>query len=160
VVAQASRTPTVADSILVFVPRNATGPILRATLPSYRISTDTFSIVVEVVARDGRTLSAADLGVAWPGSAAFPFSPFTVTAITPLRAGVVAQIVDAQENVRVTWTSATPVSGVVSLIRLTCRVNQRGVGNQVVFTLNQLLAGDLTDVTGATSVFNPVVIVR
>jgi len=160
VVAQASRTPTVADSILVFVPRNATGPILRAALPSYRITTDTFSIVVEVVSRDGRTLSAADLAVAWPGSAAFPFSPFIVTAVTALRPGVVTQIIDAQENVRVTWTSATPVSGAVSLIRLFCRVNQRGVGNQLVFTLNQLLAGDLTDLTGATSVYNPVVIVR
>jgi hypothetical protein len=160
VVAQGSRTPTVADSILVFVPRNATGPILRATLPSYRITTDTFSIVVEVVPRDGRTLSAADLEVAWPGAAAFPFSPFRVTAITPLRAGVASQIVDAQENVRVTWVSATPVSGPVALVRLSCLVNQRGVGNQVVFTLNQLLAGDLTDITSAVSVFNPVVIVR
>jgi hypothetical protein len=83
-----------------------------------------------------------------------------VTAITPLRAGVASQIVDAQENVRVTWVSATPVSGPVALVRLSCLVNQRGVGNQVVFTLNQLLAGDLTDITSAVSVFNPVVIVR
>jgi hypothetical protein len=159
VVAQASRTPSVADSVLVFVPRNATGPILRASLPSYRITTDTFSLVVEIVPRDGSTLSAADLEVAWPGSAAFPFSPFNVTAITALRTGVVAQTVDAQQNVRVTWTSATPVAGPVQLVRLSCRVNQRNVGNQVIFTLNQLLAGDLTDLTGATSVFNPVVIV-
>lgn len=159
VVAQASRTPSVADSLLVFVPRNGTGPILRATLPSYRVATDTFSIVVELVPRDERPLSAADLEIAWPGSAAFPFSPFNVTSITTLRSGVVAQTVDAQQNVRVTWTSATPVAGPVQLVRLVCRVNQRNVGNQVVFTLNQLLTGDLTDVTAVTSIFNPVVIV-
>lgn len=159
VVAQASRTATVADSLLVFVPRNATGPVLRARLPSYRITTDTFSIVVEVVAREGRTLSAADFAVAWPGPAAFPYSPFRVISHTTLRTGVVATLTDGQENVRVTWTSATPVAGAVALIQLNCRVNQRGVGNQVLFTLNQLLAGDLTDVTNATSVFHPVVIV-
>ncbi|MFO0096098.1 MAG: hypothetical protein ACK54K_17550, partial [Gemmatimonadaceae bacterium] len=79
--------------------------------------------------------------------------------ITTLRSGVVAQTVDAQQNVRVTWTSATPVAGPVQLVRLVCRVNQRNVGNQVVFTLNQLLTGDLTDVTAVTSIFNPVVIV-
>jgi hypothetical protein len=33
------------------------------------------------------------------------------------------------------------------------------VGNQLVFTLNQLLAGDLSDVTAAASIFQPVVIV-
>lgn len=159
VVAQASRTPGVADSVLLFVPRNETGPILRATLPSYRIATDTFSIVVEIVPRDGRALSAADLEIAWPGSAAFPFSPFNVTSIAPLRSGVVAQTVDAQQNVRVTWISATPVTGPVQLVRLVCRVNQRNVGNQLVFTLNQLLAGDLSDVTAAASIFQPVVIV-
>jgi hypothetical protein len=76
-----------------------------------------------------------------------------------LRTGVVAAVTDGQENVRVTWTSATPVAGAVALIRLTCRVNQRGVGNHLLFTLNQLLAGDLTDVTNTTSVFHPVVIV-
>lgn len=160
VVAQASRTPSVADSILVFVPRSGNGPILRATLPSYRIVTDTFSIIIEVAARDGGSFSAADFEVAWPGSASFPFSPFIVTDIQPLRTGVVRQTVDAQENVRVNWISTTPVSGTVQLIRIVCRVNQRNVGNQLVITLNQLLAGDLTDLTANTSVFNPVVIVR
>jgi hypothetical protein len=34
------------------------------------------------------------------------------------------------------------------------------VGNQLVFTLNQLLDGTLNDLTSVTSVFNPVVIIR
>jgi hypothetical protein len=42
---------------------------------------------------------------------------------------------------------------------LQARVNQRSQGNQLVITLNQLLRGDLTDVTAATSIFNPSVII-
>jgi uncharacterized protein YjdB len=160
VVAQGSRTASVGDSLLVFVPRNATGPIVRATLPSYRITTDTFSITIEVQSRDGRPLSAIDLEVAWPGSSSFPFSPFNATSFTTLRTGVQVQQVDGQQNLRLTWASATPVQGTVQLLRLQCRVNQRNVGNQVVFTLNQLLDGTLNDLTSVTSVFNPVVIIR
>jgi hypothetical protein len=141
------------------VPRNATGPILRATLPSYRITTDTFSIILEVESRDGTLLTGADFEVAWPGSSAFLFSPFNVTATQRLRSDVVAQQVDGQQNMRVTWAATTPVGGRVALFRLICRVNQRNVGNQVVLTLNQLLTADLTDVTAQTSVFNPVVII-
>ena len=159
VVAQASRNPAVADSVLVFIPATATGPILRVTLPSYRIATDTFSIVVQVESRDGRTLSAADIEVAWPGANAAPYSPFTVTTITTLSPGVVTGQVERQENVRVTWATTTPVSGAVPLVRLLCRVNQRNIGNQLVLTLNQLLAGDLTVLTASTSVFNPIVII-
>ena len=160
VVAQGSRTASIADSLLVFVPRNATGPIVRATLPSYRITTDTFSITIEVQSRDGRPLSAIDLEVAWPGSASFPFSPFNATSLTTFRTGVQVQQVDGQQNLRLTWASATPVQGTVQLLRLQCRVNQRNVGNQLVFTLNQLLDGTLNDLTSVTSVFNPVVIIR
>jgi hypothetical protein len=160
VVAQSSRTASIADSLLVFVPRNATGPIVRATLPSYRITTDTFSITIEVQSRDGRPLSAIDLEVAWPGSASFPFSPFNATSLTTFRTGVQVQQVDGQQNLRLTWASATPVQGTVQLLRLQCRVNQRNVGNQLVFTLNQLLDGTLNDLTSVTSVFNPVVIIR
>ena len=58
-----------------------------------------------------------------------------------------------------TWASATPVSGPVQLVRIRAQVNQRGQGNQVVITLNQLLQGDLTDITSITSIFNPVVII-
>ena len=159
VVAQATRNPAVADSVLVFVPASATGPILRATLPSYRIATDTFSIDIQVESRDGRTLSAADIEVAWPGANAAPYSPFTVTTITVLSPGVVTGRVERQENVRVTWATTTPVSGAVPLVRLLCRVNQRNIGNQLVLTLNQLLAGDLTVLTASTSVFNPIVII-
>jgi hypothetical protein len=160
VVAQSSRTASIADSLLVFVPRNATGPIVRATLPSYRITTDTFSITIEVQSRDGRPLSAIDLEVAWPGSASFPFSPFNATSFTTFRTGVQVQQVDGQQNLRLTWASATPVQGTVQLLRLQCRVNQRNVGNQLVFTLNQLLDGTLNDLTSVTSVFNPVIIIR
>ena len=159
IVAQANRTPSVADSLLVFVPRNATGPIVRATLPSYRITTDTFSISIEVQSRDGRPLSAIDLEVAWPGSASFPYSPFNVTAFQSLRSGVQVQQVDGQQNLRINWATNTPVQGTVQLIRLQCRVNQRGVGNQLVITLNQLLDGTLTDLSSLTSVFNPIVII-
>ena len=159
VVAEASRNTAVADSLLVFVPKTGTGPIIRTTLPSYRITTDTFSIVVQIESRDGQPLSAADLEIAWPGVAAFPYSPFTVTAFSKLRTGVEASQVDAQETLRVTWTSATPVNGPVQLIRLSCRVYTRRAGNQLVIRLNQLLQGDLTDVTASTSVFNPIVII-
>lgn len=159
IVAQASRAPGVADSLLVFVPKNSTGPILRVQLPRYRITTDTFSIIVQVESRDGRALSAADVQVSWPGSASRPFSPFTVTGITPMRPGVVASVVDLQENVAISWASTTPVSGVVTLVRLQCRVNQRGVANQLVLTMRQLIAGDLTDLTALVSIFNPVVII-
>ena len=159
IVAQANRTPSVADSLLVFVPRNATGPIVRATLPTYRITTDTFSIIIEVQSRDGRPLSAIDLEVAWPGSASFPYSPFNATAFQPLRSGVQVQQVDGQQNLRINWATVTPVQGTVQLLRLQCRVNQRGVGNQLVITLNQLLDGTLTDLSSLTSVFNPIVII-
>jgi hypothetical protein len=159
IVAQASRTPTVADSVLVFVPKNATGPILRTTLPSYRITTDTFSILIQVESRDGRALSAADVQVAWPGASANPYSPFTVTGVQPLRAGVVASFVDGQETLGITWASTTPVTGTVTLVRLICRVNQRGVANQVLLTMRQLVASDLSDLTALVSVFNPVVII-
>ena len=159
VVAEASRNTAVADSLLVFIPKTGTGPIVRTTLPTYRITTDTFSIVVQIESRDGQPLSAADLEIAWPGVAAFPYSPFTVTSFTRLRSGVEAQQVDAQETVRVTWTSATPVSGPIELIRLSCRVYTRRAGNQLVIRLNQLLRGDLTDVTAGTSVYNPIVII-
>ncbi len=159
IVAQANRTPSVADSLLVFVPRNATGPIVRATLPTYRVTTDTFSIIIEVQSRDGRPLSAIDLEVAWPGSFSFPYSPFNVTTFQSLRSGVQVQQVDGQQNLRINWATVTPVSGTVQLIRLQCRVNQRGVGNQLVITLNQLLDGTLTDLSSLTSVFNPIVII-
>lgn len=159
VVAQASRTAAVADSVLVFIPRSGTGPIVRATLPSYRVRTDTFSITIEIVPRDGGTLSAADLEIAWPGNRAGVFSPFNVTQFALLRPDVVSQQVDAAQSLRVTWASATPVSGPVSLIRLRAQVNQRGQWNQVLITLNQLLRGDLTDVTAETSVFNPIVVI-
>jgi hypothetical protein len=159
VVAQASRNAAVADSVLVFVPKSGTGPIVRATLPSYRIRTDTFSITIEIQPRDGRTLSGADLEIAWPGSRAGVFSPFNVTSFATANSNVQTQQVDVQQSLRVIWTSPTPQSGRIPLIRLFCRVNQRGQGNQVVITLNQLLQGDLTDITAATSVFNPVVII-
>jgi hypothetical protein len=132
---------------------------VRATLPSYRITTDTFSISIEVQSRDGRPLSAIDLEVAWPGSASFPYSPFNVTAFQSLRSGVQVQQVDGQQNLRINWATNTPVQGTVQLIRLQCRVNQRGVGNQLVITLNQLLDGTLTDLSSLTSVFNPIVII-
>ncbi|AMW04173.1 Ig-like domain-containing protein [Gemmatimonas phototrophica] len=159
VVAQASRNAGIADSVLVFVPRSGTGPIVRATLPSYRVRTDTFSITIEIVPRDGRTLSAADMEIAWPGSRAGVFSPFNVTGFSTLAANVQTQFVDAQQSLRLTWASTAPVSGAVQLIRLRCTVNQRGQGNQVVITLNQLLQGDLSDITAVTSVFNPVVVI-
>lgn len=159
VVAQASRTVGVADSVLVFIPRSGTGPIVRATLPSYRVRTDTFSITIEIVPRDGGTLSAADLEIAWPGNRAGVFSPFNVTQFALLRPDVVSQQVDAAQSLRVTWASATPVSGPVQLIRLRAQVNQRGQWNQVLITLNQLLKGDLTDVTAQTSIFNPIVVI-
>ena len=159
VVAQASRTPGVADSVLVFVPKSGTGPIVRATLPSYRVRTDTFTITIEIVPRDGRALSAADLEVAWPGNRAGVFSPFNVTSYTVLRPDVVTQQVDGAQSLRLTWASATPVAGPIALVRLRCQVNQRNQWNQVLITLNQLLAGDLTDITNATSVFNPVVVI-
>lgn len=159
VVAQASRTATIADSVLVFTPKNGTGPIIRATLPSYRIRTDTFSITFEIVPRDGRTLSAADIEIAWPGNRSNPFSPFNVTAYATLSTGVQASVSDFNQNIRLTWASATPVSGRVPLVRLRCTVNSRNVANQVVITVNQLLQGDLTDITSATSVYNPLVII-
>lgn len=159
VVAQASRTPGIADSVLVFVPKSGTGPILRATLPSYRVSADTFSITIEIVPRDGRTLSAADFEVAWPGNRAGVFAPFNVTAFTVLRPDVVTQQVDVAQSLRVTWASVTPVAGPVQLLRLRAQVAQRGQWNQIVFTLNQLLQGDLTNITAATSVFNPIVVI-
>lgn len=159
VVVQGSRTPTVADSILVHVPRSGSGPIVRTTLSTYRIPTDTFSFVVELVARDGQPFSAADLEIAYPGGRTSFFAPFTVTGIETLRNGVNAQFVDNQDVVRLTWVSATPVAGPVQLLRVRGRVLRRNQGNQVVITLNQLLRGDLTDVTASTSVFNPVVII-
>lgn len=159
VVAQATRNPAVADSLLVFVPRSATSPIVRTLMPSYRITTDTFSIVVQVESRDGKPLTAADLELAWPGSQSSPFAPVTALTFTTLRPGVTITQPDGRQVLRMTWVTTTPVSGPVTLFRLNCRVNQRGVGNQVVITLNQLLAGDLTDVTAQASVFNPVVIV-
>jgi hypothetical protein len=97
--------------------------------------------------------------VAWPGSASFPYSPFNVTAFQSLRSGVQVQQVDGQQNLRINWATNTPVQGTVQLIRLQCRVNQRGVGNQLVITLNQLLDGTLTDLSSLTSVFNPIVII-
>lgn len=159
VVAQATRNPQVADSLLVFIPRSATGPLVRTQLPTYRITTDTFSIIVQVESRDGRPLTAADLEIAWPGSQSAPFSPLAVSSFTSLRSGVTFTQPDGRQVVRVAWATTTPVSGPVQLLRLNCRVNQRGVGNQVVITLNQLLTGDLTDVTTLASVFNPVIIV-
>ncbi|NCW45642.1 MAG: hypothetical protein EBV77_09305 [Gemmatimonadaceae bacterium] len=158
VVAQATRSG-VADSVLVFVPKSGTGPIVRATLPSYRVRTDTFSLTFEIVPRDGRALTAADLEITWPGNRAGVFSPFNATSFAALRNDVVVQQVDAQQSLRVTWASATPVSGPVQLVRIRAQVNQRGQGNQVVITLNQLLQGDLTDITSITSIFNPVVII-
>lgn len=159
IVAQANRNAAVADSLLVFVPSTATGPLVRATLPSYRIATDTFSIIIQVESRDGRPLTAADIEVAWPGNASAPYSPFTVSTVSALATGVVTGQIDRQDNVRVTWVTTTPVSGAVALIRLVCRVNQRNVGNQLVITLNQLLAGDLTDLKPTTSIYNPIVII-
>ncbi|WP_461413180.1 Ig-like domain-containing protein [Gemmatimonas sp.] len=159
VVAQASRTLGVADSVLVYVPKSGTGPIVRATLPSYRVRTDTFSITIEIVPRDGRTVSAADMEIAWPGNRAGVFSPFNVTAYNVPRNDVVTQQVDGAQSLRLTWASATPVAGPVTLIRLRCQVNQRGQWNQVLITLNQLLQGDLTDLTSSTSVFNPLVVI-
>lgn len=159
VVAQATRNPQVADSLLLFIPRSATGPIVRTQLPTYRIVTDTFSIIVLVESRDGRPLAAADLEIAWPGSQSSPFSPLTVNSFTTLRSGVTLTQPDGRQIVRVTWATTTPVSGPVQLIRLNSRVNQRGVGNQIVITLNQLLTGDLADVTALASVFNPFLIV-
>ena len=158
VVAQATRSGA-ADSVLVFVPKSGTGPIIRATLPSYRVRTDTFSLTFEIVPRDGRSLTAADLEIAWPGNRAGVFSPFNATQFTALRNDVVVQQVDAQQSLRVTWASATPVTGPVQLLRIRAQVNQRGQGNQVVITLNQLLQGDLTDITSITSIFNPMVII-
>jgi len=158
VVAQASRSGA-ADSVLVFVPKSGTGPIIRATLPSYRVRTDTFSITFEIVPRDGRSLTAADLEIAWPGNRAGVFSPFNATTFTPLRNDVAVQQVDVQQSLRVTWASATPVTGPVQLVRIRAQVNQRNQGNQVVITLNQLLQGDLTDIKDITRIFNPVVII-
>jgi hypothetical protein len=82
-----------------------------------------------------------------------------VTGFTLLRPGMFTQQVDLAQSLRVTWASTTPVTGPVQLIRLQARVNQRSQGNQLVITLNQLLRGDLTDVTAATSIFNPSVII-
>ena len=161
VVAQSLNNSVIADSVVVFVPQNATGPLLRTTMPSYRvIATDTFSIVVQVEMRDGRSLAAADFEVAWPGSAADPFNPFTVTGVTALRPGVVYSFAaDATEVARVTWASTTPVSGTIALVRLSCRVARRGVVNQMLFTLNSLFASDLADLTSTASAFNPLIII-
>lgn len=159
VVAQASRSAAVADSLLVFTPKTGTGAIVRATLPSYRITTDTFSITIEIAPRDGRPLGGASLEIAWPGSRSNPFSPFNVEASTTLSTGVQTAFIDFQDAIRVTWAPTAPVSGRVGIVRLRCRVNRRNTGNQMVITLNQLLQGDLTDITSAASVFNPVVII-
>jgi len=159
VVAQASRSAAVADSVLVFTPKSGTGAIVRATLPSYRITTDTFSITIEIAPRDGRPLGGANLEIAWPGSRSNPFSPFNVEAFTTLSAGVQAAQADFQDALRVTWAPTAPVSGRVGIVRLRCRVNRRNAGNEMAITLNQLLQGDLTDITSAASVFNPVVII-
>ena len=161
IVAQSTANSTIADSVLVFVPQNSTGPLLRTASPSYRIAaTDTFSIVIQLEIRDGKALSAADFEVAWPGASAAPFNPFNVTSVTPLRSGVVFSFsADATEVARVTWASTTPATGTIALVRLNCRVAMRNVTNQVLFTLNQLIASDLTDLTATASTFNPLVII-
>ena len=159
VVAQGSRTPSVADSLQVFVPRSGTGPIVRTTLSTYRIATDTFSMVVELVSRDGQPFAAADLEFVWPGVATSFFAPFDVTGWLPLRSGVVIQRNDNKDILRVTWASATPVAGPVQLFRFSGRVLRRNRGNEIVITLNQLLRGDMTDVTGSASVYNPFLII-
>ena len=159
VVAQGSRTPSVADSLQVFIPRSGTGPIVRTTLTTYRMPADTFSMVVELVSRDGQPFAAADLEFSWPGTSTSFFAPFDVTTWQALRSGVVIQRSDNKDILRVTWASATPVAGPVQLFRFSARVLRRNQGNQVVITLNQLLRGDLTDVTGAASVYNPFIII-
>jgi trimeric autotransporter adhesin len=161
VVAQSVTNAAVADSVLVFVPRNASGPLLRAASPSYRIvTTDTFSITLQVEMRDGKALAAAAFEVAWPGVNAYPFDAFTVTSILTLQPGVVARIApDLTETARVTFATTTPVSGTVALVRLNCRVRRRGVANQLVLTLNQAVASDLSDQTPMASVLNLMVIV-
>lgn len=161
VVAQSATNSAIGDSVLVYIPANSTGALLRTASPSYRIvATDTFSIVVQVEMRDGKALSAADFEISWPGAAAYPYNPFTVTSVTSLRAGVVLSVNgDYTETARVTWASTTPVSGTVALVRLNCKVAQRGVPNQIVLTLNQLVASDFSNITAAANTFNPIVIV-
>ncbi len=161
VIAHSLYSQSVSDSVLVFVPANATGPLVSTALASYRITAaDTFSIVISVEMRDGRALTAADIEVAWPGANAFPFAPFTVESFTALRPEVVVVRDQLQEVIRLSWTTGTPVTGTVALVRLNCRVNLRNVANQMLITANQLVTSDLADVTATASVLNPVVIIR
>lgn len=161
IVAQSLYSAAISDSVLVFVPANSTGPLVRSSLTSYRITAaTTFTIDVSVEMRDGRALTAADIEVAWPGANAFPFAPFTVQSVTALRPEVVVAFGDLQEIIRVSWTTGTPVTGTVALVRLNCTVSLRNVANQILITANQLVTSDLADVTATATVLNPVVIIR
>ncbi len=163
VVAESNTNSAVSDSLLVFVPANSSGPLLRTASTAYRlVATDTFSITVQVEMRDGKLLSAADFEIAWPGSSASPYDPFTVTSVTTLRAGVVLSSLgaDFSEAARVTFATTTPVGGTVALIRLNCRVRTRNAANQIVLTLNELVDSSLARLTTSASTFNPVVIIR
>ncbi|MBM4192770.1 MAG: hypothetical protein FJ202_00120 [Gemmatimonadetes bacterium] len=161
VVAQSPFATAVADSVLIHVPSGTTGPVLRTGLDTYRLAVvDTFSIVVQLELRDGQSVMAGDFEVSWPGASSFPYSPFTVTGFNALQPNMILNRGDVLgDQLRVTWAGSTPASGVIPLVILRCRVNQRGVGNQIVLTVNQLVSATLADLTAAVSVMNPVVII-
>lgn len=165
VVVQAVSDTTIADSLLVFVPQNASGPLLRTDLKSYRLDdyfrdTVSFSIVLE--SRDTRRFAGANLTLVLPASTN-PFAPLArpLSWSTPAGVQFVFSFGEFFENRGVLiWTpSVSNTSAIVSLLTIQGR-KRSGGSEQITLLLSQLLDSNYADLTSATSIFNPILTAR
>ncbi len=163
VVVQSATDSTIADSLLVFVPQNTTGPILRTDLKSYRLNhlPSRFQMSVIVESRDVRRFAGADISVIGAPDNN-PFAPVffaDVVRLPDVTAGFVAGI-SLENRIVALWTPPS-VRSSATVVLLTIVCDQRGPGpEQIILLLNQLLDGNYSDITSATSVFNPVLVAR
>jgi len=147
----------VGDSVYVIVPRTASGPILRTDLTTFNVKTGTTSFVINIVLDTRSTpIGGAEFTV---GFTTFP-TIFTGTfnyASTGSPAPVVTYLQTGL--LRLSLASESPLTGQLSVLRLTFTVTTSNAAGFVTLTFIDLVGPSGTDlIPVATSTRIPIIV--
>jgi uncharacterized protein YjdB len=144
-----------ADSVYVIVPRTSTGPLLRSDLTTFKVKPGS-SIVVNVVLDTRSTpIGGTEFTIG------FTFYPTLFTGATYAATGSPTPVVSNLQPalLRVSLASGSPLSGELSMVRLSFTTANENASGFLTFTLLDLASPTGTDLLPvATSTRIPIII--
>ena len=151
----ASSPGYVADSVYVIVPRNSTGPVLRSDLTTFNAKPGTTVVINVILDTRSTPIGGTELSVGFTttpqiftgGSFAPTGSP--APAVSNLQAGLL----------RLSLASGSPLTGQLSILRLSLTTTTSNVSGFLTFTFIDLVSPTGTDlIPVATSTRIPIIV--